>query len=492
MIRSHARLRLVPTALAALLGVQTFANPPTPPSPSAPLNLSGVMPALGLVADHEPRTEAGTGALMPWADRLWIVTYVAHTRKRGAGTGLYELREDMVLRKRPESVVGTYANRFIHAQSNQLIIGPHFIDTQGNVRTATDLVEHRLAATMAHLTAPQSKVYFLTMEGLFIECDVQTLATTTLFDLNKELDEPQGAKPHFKSAYTQHGRVVVANNSYNEKDHLGTWQAGRLAEWDGKAWTILEHKAFVEVSGANSFGKPIYALGFDRASAILKVFLKGRWLTYRVPKGSYTFDETSTQEWTRIREVETERALMDCHGLFYELSYHGHGGTLWGIRPISTHLRMVPDFCSWRGLLVLGGNQGTPMKHNGPDTNPLGGQPQAGLWFGKTDDLWSFGKPKGMGGVWHKSLVKAHAPSDAYLMLGFDKKSAHFYHDSAHPVTFTVEVDIVGDGEWKPYQRITVPAGDYSHHEFPDAFSAHWLRVTADRDCAATAFFIYN
>lgn len=28
-----------------------------------------------------------------------------------------------------------------------------------------------------------------------------------------------------------------------------------------------------------------------------------------------------------------------------------------GVRPVSQHLRMIPDFCSFRGALVLGGNQ---------------------------------------------------------------------------------------------------------------------------------------
>ena len=33
------------------------------------------------------------------------------------------------------------------------------------------------------------------------------------------------------------------------------------------------------------------------------------------------------------------------------------GVATWGIKPVSQHLRMVPDFASFRGFLVLGGNQ---------------------------------------------------------------------------------------------------------------------------------------
>lgn len=52
------------------------------------INCSGVFPHLAMVADQTPRTEAGTGALFPWANRLWVVTYVAHFSATGFGTGL--------------------------------------------------------------------------------------------------------------------------------------------------------------------------------------------------------------------------------------------------------------------------------------------------------------------------------------------------------------------------------------------------------------------
>ncbi len=50
-------------------------------------NINGVFPHLAVKASHHPaRTETGIGALMPWADRLWLITYVAHKKSSGSGT----------------------------------------------------------------------------------------------------------------------------------------------------------------------------------------------------------------------------------------------------------------------------------------------------------------------------------------------------------------------------------------------------------------------
>ena len=456
------------------------------------VNISGVFPHLAMVADHTPRTEAGTGALVPWADRLWVITYVAHNDGTGSGTGLYEIDGNLVMTKRPESVVGTYANRMIHSQSNQLIIGPHFIDVNGNVRTDEDLVDHRLAATMEHLTDPGNSVYFLAMEGEFFEVNVHTLETRQLFNLIEELEISEEAKPHFKSAYTAYDRVVVANNTYNEKAYLNEEKAGRLAEWDGNNWHVLDNNPYTEVWCSNSFSKPMIATGWDNASVILKVFLNNQWTTYRLPKASFTYDNTSCTEWMRIREVETERALMDCHGMFYEIPYHAFEGKIWGIRPVSTHLRVVPDFCSWRGMLVLGGNQSTPMWFGPSERNKVAGQPQAGLWFGKTDDLWQFGKPRGSGGVWREAEVKAGQSSEPFLMNGFDQKVVHFQHDTGQDVEFDIEIDFLGNGTWVNYKTVRVPPSGYGFHVFPQGFNAEWVRVIANADCKATVYFVFS
>jgi hypothetical protein len=452
------------------------------------VNISGVFPHLAVVAEHTPRTETGIGALMPWANRLWFVTYVSSKAGSGGGTGLFEVDGDLNLRKCPQSVVGTYANRMIHHATSQLIIGPHFIDAQGNVRTAESLVDIRLAATATHLKDPKNLVYMLGMEGELLETDVHSLETRRIADLVKELGLEQAEHPHFKDAYTAHGRLVVANNTRTERDYLNQQQQGALAEWDGRTWTVLERRQFNTVTGRKSIGDAIFAVGADNASVLLKVFARGQWSTYRLPKATQTQDHGWTTEWPRIREVESERWLMDAGGMFYELPAMHYGGQVWGVRPISTHLRIIPDFCSWRGMLVLAGDQTTPIH----DSNLFVGQPQANLWLGHTDELWRFGKPQGWGGPWRDTPVKPGQPSDPYLMTGFEHKCLHLSHDAGREVTFALEVDFLGDGRWNPCRRLSVPADGYLCHILEPGFSAHWVRLAADAPCRATAWFVYT
>jgi len=477
-------------ALCLLVGGILFVVNPAPADVAEevhnlPVQVQGVFPKITVFAPGAgSRSETGVGALIPWADRLWAVGYVAHIH--GEGIGLYEICDDMTMRLHPQSVTGTFANRLIHWETTQAIIGPHVIDAEGTVRTIEALKGHRLTATARHLKHPKTMVYFLTMEGLLFETDLVSLETTQVADVTQTLGIE--GQPHFKGCHTAQDRVVVANNTYEEEEFLGERTSGCLAEWDGDTWTVLERNPFVEVSGKQNpsagsrYGNTLYATGWNKSSAILRVLHDGKWTRYLLPKSSQAFDHTWNTEWMRIREAQTERYLMDLHGLFYELPPLVYGGRVWGIRPICAHLRIVPDFCHWRGLFVLASDQ----------TDNAVGQPQSGLWFGNIDDLWSMGKPAGWGGPWWGTEVQADTPSDPYLMTGFDKKVLHIVHKADEPVTFTVEVDFLGDSTWVVYADEVVPAGGYAHYEFPDGFSAHWVRLRCNKPCVATAHFVYT
>jgi len=456
-----------------------------------PATVSGVVPPFAQIADFgPPRSEIGIGCLMPWNGKLYVLNYSSHRRQSGTGTGLRVIDSNFQMTRHPAAVDGTYANRYVHSPSSQLIIGPHVIDVNHKVRTVVELTEVRLCGTATHLTDPANLVYMLGMEGELFELNVRTLKVRHLFDLTQTLGTPGEFKCHFKDCYTGCGRLVVVNNDYSEPDFLGQQSEGTLAEFDGTQWTVLERRPYVAVNGLGHFGNTIFATGWDRASAILNVFTKAdhTWRTYRLPKASHCWDHKWSTEWPRIRAVEHERFLMDHHGMFYELSPWAYGNRIWGVRPISTHLWVHGDFCTWKGMLVIGSDNASAEGGH----NLQCAEPQSGLWFGRTDDLWKLGKPAGWGGPWWETKVVAGEQSDPYLMTGFDKKCLHLTHSAKQSVTFTVEVDFLGTGAWQKYATIVVPARGYRHHEFPTGFSAHWLRVVAGKACAATAQLTYT
>src|SRR3989337_2960767 len=61
-------------------------------------NYSGVYPHL---AYYNNEGECGTGAVVPWADRLWVITYGPHL-PFGSSDKLYEVTEDLEMTVRPE------------------------------------------------------------------------------------------------------------------------------------------------------------------------------------------------------------------------------------------------------------------------------------------------------------------------------------------------------------------------------------------------------
>ncbi|MBI1335595.1 MAG: hypothetical protein GC164_01380 [Phycisphaera sp.] len=456
---------------------------------------SGVVPHLAQVADlGPPRSEIGVGCLMPWAGKLYVLNYASHRAKTGTGVGLRVIEPDLTMHKHEAGVDGTYANRMVHGESNQIVIGPHVIDSEHNVRTVKQLIDVRCCGTARHLHEPARLVYVLGMEGELFELDVHTLKCEQIADLQKKLDTEGEGRVHFKDCHSAFGRLVVCSNDYAEGDWKGERAAGRLGQWDGDVaseWEILERKPFVCINSRGSFSDTMFASGWDRASAILKVFTKadGTWRTYRLPKASHTFDHKWQTEWPRIREVEHERFLMDHHGMWYELSPWAYGNRIWGIKPIGTHLWVHGDFCSWRGMLVVGADNASPSSHA---HNVLTAEPQSGLWFGCTEDLWQRGKPAGWGGPWWDSPIKAGEPSDPYLMTGFEHKGLHLTHNGDAAATYTLELDFKGCGEFHPYHTVTLAPGAYHTHVFPTGLSAHWLRLVCDHDATATAQLHYT
>src|SRR5699024_9351093 len=151
------------------------------------LRISGIYPHLAVFnqytkdGTYRNGGECGIGAVVPWQGKLWLITYSPHA-PQGSHDKLYFIDSDLNLSISPKSVGGTPANRMIHRETNQLIIGPYFIDKDQNVRVIPpEKMFGRLTATARHLEDPANRVYFFGMEGRIYEVNVHTLKPTLLF-----------------------------------------------------------------------------------------------------------------------------------------------------------------------------------------------------------------------------------------------------------------------------------------------------------------------
>lgn len=467
------------------------------------LNISGTYPHLTVFS---PEGEIGMGAVVPWADRLWFVTYPPHHPGSG-GDKLWTVDSNLVLTARPESVGGTHANRMIHRESQQLVIGPYFIDTNANVRVVPRAtMPGRLTGNARHLTDPASQIYFASMEEGFYSVNVNTLAVTTL----KPDAQTQGsgaglllAGNHGKGLYSGQGRLVYANNGE------GGWSvggdlisgfnspAGLLAEISGhdftNDWRTLERKNFTEVTGPGGIHgntrdtDPLWAMGWDKRSVLLKLLDGGQWRTFRLPKGSYTHDSFQGwyTEWPRIREVVDGKLLMHMHGLLYYFPKSFSAANTAGIHPICTYLKMPVDYCWWNGQLVMGRDDASTT-----GGNIWAGQSHSAPWFGQLSDLEKWGTPAGFGGPWKDDTVMAGTPSEPFLVTGFKKRVLHLKHTTASAVSFTLQHDPTGTGAWTNLATLSVPANGYAWHLLPPAHNTIWVRLVPEQDASGvTAFF---
>jgi hypothetical protein len=183
-------------------------------------NISGIYPHL---AYYNNEDECGTGAVVPWADRLWVITYGPHL-PHGSSDKLYEITPDLKQIVRDESIGGTPANRMIHKESRQLFIGPYVIDENRNVKTLPySGSPGRHTANARHLFNPQEMIYLGTMEEGLYEINTRTHEVETLFkdgsaiDISTLIDNDHDTNPrlpgaHGKGMYSGQGVLVYANN----------------------------------------------------------------------------------------------------------------------------------------------------------------------------------------------------------------------------------------------------------------------------------------
>jgi hypothetical protein len=478
-------------------------------APAEPISLSGIYPHLAFFNDEG---ECGTGALVPWADRLWAVTYAPHQPKESSDK-LYEITNDLELIVRPESVGGTPANRMIHRETNQLIISRYLIDAQRNVRTipAANMFG-RLTGNARHLTNPEKLAYFATMEEGIYEVDLTTLAVNELWTDEQAKGDPKANLPgyHGKGLFSGQGRLVYANNGEHGKEaqkHPAT-PSGVLAEWDGSTnnWNVVRRNQFTEVTGPGGiYGNeqpatdPLWAIGWDHRSLILQCLAEGKWHTWRLPKGSHSYDGAHgwNTEWPRIRDIGTgENLLMIMHGTLWHFPKSFTPKNSAGIAPRSNYLKVVGDFTAWNGRVVFGCDDTAKsefLNKRAAKGTVAAPQSQSNLWFVQPAALDHLGPVIGRGAVWVNEAVEAGVPSDPFLFSGYELRALHLTNSEARPLKFTLEVDPKGDGTWSKLRELEVAPGGYLFHAFEPGDLGVWIRLTPAASAkAVSAVFTYR
>ena len=472
--------------------------------------VSGVYPHLAM---YNNEAECGTGGVVPWAGRLWAITYSPHSPK-GSTDKLYEITPDLKLIVRPESIGGTPANRMIHRESQQLFIGPYAIDKEGTVRTIPySEMSGRHTGNARHLTDPANKIYYATMEEGFYEVDVKTLAVTELFkDGNAQAGDLGGSLLpgyHGKGFYSGQGRVVYANNGERGGKALvdPTIPSGVLAEWEGpgKEWRVIRRNQFTEVTGpggiegsSNPETDPIWSMGWDFRSLILMVLDKGVWHSYRLPKGSHSYDGAHgwNTEWPRIREIGEDDMLATMHGTFWRFPKTFSSARSAGIAPRSNYLRVIGDFCRWGDRVVMGCDDSAQSeflnKRRAKGTIGGPGQSHSNFWFVEPSQLDQFGPVIGRGAVWMGDAVQTGKASAPFLFGGYAARSLTLAHGASAPVRFAVEIDRDGNGTWTALREVEAAPAKLTMVQFDAAERGAWVRLVPQTDATDVyAYFQY-
>ena len=479
---------------------------------------SGIYPHL---AYYNNEGECGTGAVVNWADRLWVITYGPHL-PYGSSDKLYEITPDLQQITRKESIGGTPANRFIHRESNQLFIGPYVIDKGRNVKVIP-LTEYpgRYTGIARHLSDPANKLYIATMEEGFYEVDVNTLAMKTLYVdgnvMNAHEDDTKANKPnpllpgaHGKGFYSGQGVVVYSNNGEADERALTDFNltSGALSEWNGENWKLVRRNQFTEVSGpggiygnTNPETDPIWVTGWDARSVLVGVRDKGIWSFYRLPKASNSYDGAHgwNTEWPRIRNVGTDDKpdyLMTMHGMFWRFPKTFSTDQTAGIRPRSAYLKVIGDFTRWNDRLVFGCDDSAhkeflnKRKVKGDIEGP--GQSNSNLWFTNVDKPDNLGSTTAMGAVWIDDLVESGEVSEPFLFAGWEKRCAWLRNSGNTSVNILLEVHEEGNTQWQILKTVNVPAGQSVFIEFADSEKGEWIRATPDKSVTLSFEFAYT
>lgn len=480
-----------------------------------PFMISGIYPHLAV---YNNEGECGIGAVVPWQNSLWVITYGPHL-PFGSSDKLYEINKDLSLKPFEGSVGGTPANRMIHAESNQLFIGPYAIDSMKEVRVIPyEKMPGRHTGLARHLTNPSEKIYLGTMEEGFYEIDVNTLDVKELYTDGNVLRRQGKSKSvefssllpgyHGKGLYSGQGVMVYSNNGEEGQRALEDFrtESGSLSEWDGNEWKVIRRNQFVEVTGPGgingnpSADDPIWATGWDCKSVLLGVRDKGAWSFYRLPKVSNSYDGAHgwNTEWPRIRNVGTSQNpdyLMTMHGLFWRFPQTFSSTNTAGIRPRSAYLKVIGDFTRWNDQLVFGCDDSAQkefLNKRSVKFNLEGaGQSHSNLWFTTASMPDELGVNTAVGSVWYNDTLSANTTSDPFLFSGWDYKSAWLKNDGKNSTSFSLMVDTDGKNTWQEVGRYDLKPNESFNIDLNNVASGEWIKVVSSEPTIATVTFTY-
>jgi hypothetical protein len=492
-----------------------FLSSPVCAQSAKPISINGIYPSLAM---YNQEGECGTGVVVPWAGKLWVITYGPHL-PFGSSDKLYEITPDKKRIVRAESVGGTHANRMIHKESNQLFIASYAIDAKGNVRVIPpSVMPGRLTGIARSTTDPANKLVFASMEEGFYEVDVHTLEVKVLYK-DGNVMKHEGAKSHEselllgvhgKGFYSGQGVYVYSNNGEASARAMvdPKIEAGSLSEWDGKTWKLIRRNQFTEVTGpggiegnSNPTTDPIWATGWDHKSIILASRDHGKWSFYRLPKASNSYDGAHgwNTEWPRIRNIGTVQKsdyLMTMHGMFWRFPKTFNSTNTAGIRPRSSYLKVIGDFTRWNNQLVFGCDDAAKSeflnkrKEKGGILGP--GQSNSNIWFTSIKKPDSIGSTNAQGSVWYNEKVEAGAVSEPFLFAGWSKRTGLLKNHDSSPITMVLEIDQLGNNKWKALKRLVIPPHGSIFVPFLKSEQGEWIRIKCMQTAVVSASFVYG
>lgn len=465
-----------------------------------PVGLQGPR-AFGIPADIASGTwgENGVGALLAWNDRLYFLTYPAENYTPGdGGLGLYSIGKGEAGPRLERDTGATDVGRIALNVGRKAIMGRTIIDADGDLTPITGFaVGDRICGYAVHPLALTTKVIALTMSssgaGIASRIYEVTVATATASLVADASTAPsktadtmvstsQGnGDQHFKSIWAAvagtsgNSRLYVANNRHNPQ----TLSVVDPNDW---TWTPLANPAdgngtsWINVGGCymDDDGDTVFATGIDAWSGLLAAFdpddPSRAPTVIRIPVPTMAQYHRFQQEWMRLRQVATERFILDLHGTWYDVSpYLGGGATVSAggiprMRALSRHYNTFPDFCAFDGHLAVALSSSSPHVAQFPDA----GQPTSGISLRDIEDVARGPKPDGVG-YWYRGSAATAVESKLMLVKGYAPGEAHFYNGGGGAISMTLNIRIAGSSGSIPYYTLSIPANSHAAIKLPQA-----------------------